>query len=258
MDDDLARKALAWQRAARAAVCDVLEPWAHGTVVRATRYPRYFDFNVVCVEDDPGMSVDELMAFADEALGSLSHRRIDFDHAEAAEGLKEGFEAKGWRAFRLVLMRHEHTPPPGPTIAVRELPYDAVRELRAAWHQEDFPGVDDSGHYAEAREVALRYDAKVLAVCEDGAPIAFAQLERHGGAAEIAQVYVGPEHRGRGRGTALTRAAIEAAGDVSDLWIGADADDRPKELYARLGFRPAVTTMQLLRLPPLRAPSAGA
>src|SRR5213595_1141879 len=104
MDDDLARKALAWQRAARAAVCDVVEPWAHGTVVRATRYPRYFDFNVVRVEDDPGMSVDELVTFADEALAGLSHRRIDFDDAEAAAGLKAGFVAKGWLAFRLVLM----------------------------------------------------------------------------------------------------------------------------------------------------------
>jgi hypothetical protein len=33
-------------------VFDVLEPWAHGTIVRATRYPSYFDFNVVRVEQD--------------------------------------------------------------------------------------------------------------------------------------------------------------------------------------------------------------
>jgi hypothetical protein len=36
----------------------------------------------------------------------------------------------------------------------------------------------------------------------------------------------------------MTRAAIEAAGDIRDLWIVADDDGRPKELYARLGFRP--------------------
>jgi hypothetical protein len=38
-DPDLAARARAWRNAAHAAVCDVLEPWAHGTVVRATRYP---------------------------------------------------------------------------------------------------------------------------------------------------------------------------------------------------------------------------
>jgi hypothetical protein len=47
----------------------------------------------------------------------------------------------------------------------------------------------------------------------------------------------------------MTRAAIEAAGDVGDLWIVADDDDRPKDLYRRLGFRPAWTTMEFTRLP---------
>ncbi len=81
------------------------------------------------------------------------------------------------------------------------------------------------------------------------APVAFAQLERVGAAAEIAGVYVHPEHRGGGLGTALTRAAIEAAGSVRDLWIGADDEDRPKELYARLGFRPVWTVMEFTRVP---------
>jgi hypothetical protein len=36
---------------------------------------------------------------------------------------------------------------------------------------------------------------------------------------------------------------------VCDLWIVADDEDRPKELYARLGFRPAWTAMEFQRLP---------
>ena len=58
-----------------------------------------------------------------------------------------------------------------------------------------------------------------------------------------------PEYRGGGRGTALTRAAIEAAGEVDDLWIVADDEDRPKQLYARLGFRPVWTSIEFLRAP---------
>lgn len=232
-----------------AALCDVLEPWAHGTVVRATRYPRYFDFNVVRVEENPSMSVQGLMAFADEALAGLAHRRVDFDLIDAAEPLRADFEAKGWKALRLLWMRHDALPPPGPALAVEEVPYDEAHELRVAWHQEDFPDQDPDGYHAQAREVALRRDAQVLAVHEGGSCVAFAQLERDGSAAEITQVYVHPEHRGGGRGTAMTRAAIEAAGDVRDLWIAADDDDRPKELYARLGFRPAWRTMEFLRLP---------
>ena len=248
-DGGVAARACDWHHAAQAAVCDVVEPWAHGTVVRATRYPSYFDFNVVRVEEDPAMSVDALVAFADEALAGLAHRRVDFDLVAAAEPLRPGFEAKGWRASRLLWMRHETAPAPGPEVFVEEVPYDVVHELRVAWHREHFPDQDASSYHAQAREVALRREVRVLAVREGGVPVAFAQLERDGAAAEITQVYVQREHRGGGRGTAMTRAAIEAAGDVRDLWIAADDEDRPKQLYARLGFRAASTAMEFLRLP---------
>jgi predicted GNAT family acetyltransferase len=249
LEGGIAARARAWHHAAHAAVCDVLEPWPHGTVVRATRYPSYYDFNLVRVEEDPGMSVDALAAFADEALAGLAHRRIDFDLVAAAEPLRAGFETKGWTALRLLWMRHETAPPPGPNVRVEEVAYDDVHHLRVAWHREDFSDGDAVAHHTQAREVALRRDVQVLAMREGGAPVAFAQLEREGAGAEITSVYVLPEHRGGGRGTAMTRAAIEAAGDVRDLWIGADDDDRPKQLYARLGFRPVWTAMEFLRLP---------
>jgi GNAT superfamily N-acetyltransferase len=230
-------------------VCDVLEPWAHGTILRATRYPGYRDFNAVRVEREPAMSVGDLSAFADEALAGLAHRRVDFDLVEAAEARRGDFQAAGWTAVRLVWMRHGGVLGSGPDIAVEEVPYDAVHDLRVSWHEEDFPGQDPREYHRNAREIALRRGVRVLAVREHGAPVAFAQLERDGSSAEITQVYVHPDHRGGGRGTAITRAAIAAAGDVSDLWIVADDEDRPKELYARLGFRPAWTTMEFLRLP---------
>ncbi len=90
---------------------------------------------------------------------------------------------------------------------------------------------------------------RVLTVRDGRAPVAFAQTERDGTAAEITHVYVHQEYRGAGRGTASTRAAIEAASDTRDLWIVADENDRPKDLYVRLGFRPVRTTMEFLRVP---------
>jgi len=247
--DDVTARARAWRNAAHAAVCDVVEPWPHGTVVRATRYPSYFDFNLVRVEDDPAMSVDELVAFADRALDGLAHRRFDVDDAAVGDALRPGFEAIGWKTIRLAWMRHEAPAPPGPRIAVAEVPYDAVHELRVAWHDGDFPGASAGDYHAQAREVAMSREVRVLAVHEGDRPIAFTQLEQVGDGAEITQVFVHPDHRGGGRGTAMTRAAIEAAGDVRDLWIVADDEDRPKELYARLGFRTAWTSMELTRWP---------
>jgi ribosomal protein S18 acetylase RimI-like enzyme len=79
--------------------------------------------------------------------------------------------------------------------------------------------------------------------------VGFAQLESVGDAAEITQVYVHPDYRGEGCGTTLTVAAIASAWDARDLWIAADDEDRPKELYARLGFRPAWRSMEITRWP---------
>src|SRR4029450_10144230 len=42
-DPDVPARARAGRDATHAAVCDVLAPWAHGTVARATSYPSYFD-----------------------------------------------------------------------------------------------------------------------------------------------------------------------------------------------------------------------
>jgi ribosomal protein S18 acetylase RimI-like enzyme len=248
-DSDVEARARAWRHSTHAAVCDVIEPWAHGTVVRATRYPSYFDYNLVRVEEDPGMSLEDLVAFADEALAGLAHRRFDFDDAAVGDALRPGLEALGWKTLRLVWMRHEAQPPPGPDIAVHEVPYDAVHALRVAWHGEDSPDQSAGGYHEQARAVALSRDVRVLAVHEGDRPIAFAQLECDGDSAEITQVFVHPDHRGAGRGTAMTRAAIEAAGDVRDLWIVADDEDRPKELYARLGFRPVWIAMEATRWP---------
>jgi hypothetical protein len=47
----------------------------------------------------------------------------------------------------------------------------------------------------------------------------------------------------------LTCAAIETGRDASDLWIVADDEGRPKEIYGRLGFRPEWKLLDCLRLP---------
>jgi hypothetical protein len=89
----------------------VLKPWAHGTILRATRYPSYFAYNLVRVERASGMSVDELVSFADDALAGFARRRIEVEDVTVAEVLRAGFEARGWKTMRLLWMRHEAAPP---------------------------------------------------------------------------------------------------------------------------------------------------
>ena len=250
--DAMASSARAWRDAAHAAVCDVFEPWAHGMVVRATRYPSYFDFNVVRVETSVELDVEALAGFADGALAGLAHRRVDFDLVREADARRAAFESLGWHAMRLLWMRHEGGAPPVPAVRVEieEVPYDAVYELRVAWGREEGqPEPDHAGYHAQAREVALGRGARVFAVRDGGVPAAFAQIEWCGHGAEITQVFVRRDLRGAGCGTAMTCAAIAVAGAVRDLWICADDEEHAKDLYARLGFRPAWTSMQFTRLP---------
>jgi len=242
-------RARAWHHGRQALICDVVEPWAHGTVLRATRYPDYWDFNLLRVEEDPAMDVGELVAVADDALADCPHRRIDFDVIESAESRRSDFEALGWRVLRLLYMRHEEPSSPAPELAVEEVPYGAVDELRLLWHAEDFPGQDPRGYHDQAREVALSRGARVFAARRGDEIVGFSQLEHVDGSAEIDQVFVRPELRGAGLGTAITRASIDAAGPVDALWIAADDEDRSKDLYGRLGFRPVWTSMEITRLP---------
>jgi GNAT superfamily N-acetyltransferase len=248
-ETELAARALAWTRRPQELICDQIEPWEHGTVYRMSRYPTYFHFNVVRVRDDPGMSVEALIAFAEEALAGLEHRRIDFDSAHVAEPLRAEFHSRGFKSTRLAWMHFEGPRPSVAAIPVTEVSYDAVNALRITWHEEDFPGRDDSEYQANAREVRLALGTRLLAVHEDSSPVAFASLDLGDDETEIGALYVLPEYRGHGRGTALTQAAIAAAGEVEHLWICADDEDRPKQLYARLGFRPVLTTTEFLRLP---------
>jgi GNAT superfamily N-acetyltransferase len=228
----------------------VIVPWAHGTIVRATRFPNYYDFNLVRVEEDPEMSVDELIGVADGALAAHDHRRFDIESIQFAERVRPEFEARGWKTLRLLWMRFEGELPAGAFEGVEQVPYEAAAGLRSAWHLEDHPDQDEGDFPRQAGEVAKLRGVQVVAMFEGGEPIAYAQVERVGRGAEISQVYVHPDHRGGGRGTAMTSAAILAtAGEVDDLWITADDEDRPKDLYARLGFRPAWTIMEATRWP---------
>lgn len=218
-------------------------------MLRTPRYPTWYDASMVRVEEDPGMTTPELVAFADEALAGFGHRMISFEVSDAAAALRHEFQAAGWRTHFLLYMHHEGPRPSADDTDAREVPYDAVEHLRRAWHHEDFPGQDPAEFHANMREVRLARGDRTLAVHDAGEPIGYAALDSGEDQTEVGAVYVLPQYRGGGRGTALTRAGIAATGDVRDVWICADAEDRPQHLYGRLGFRPVLHTMDFLRLP---------
>jgi GNAT superfamily N-acetyltransferase len=236
--EELATRLQSWRLSNLEATCDVIAPWEHGLVVRSSRYPYTYAYNAVLVDRPSDLTLDALVDFVEEALGDLTHRRLDFLFDRDGAPYRTGLESRGWDSLRTVWMRHEGRLPDAPEIAVEEVSYDATIPLRQRWHEEDFPGVPSARHFETARELALSRDVRIFAVVRNGAPIAYAQIEMRQSGAEVSDVYVSPENRGQGLGTALASHATRAAPAVRDLWIAADAEDRPRHLYARLGYRP--------------------
>jgi GNAT superfamily N-acetyltransferase len=94
---------------------------------------------------------------------------------------------------------------------------------------------------ADEQEVALLlpgHASTFAALDAAGDPAAYCTLRISGTCGDIEDVYCTPSQRGRGLATALVSTAVARAlqNGVDDLFIVADQDDWPKELYARLGF----------------------
>jgi ribosomal protein S18 acetylase RimI-like enzyme len=69
--------------------------------------------------------------------------------------------------------------------------------------------------------------------------VATTALFSDGQVAQVEDVYVVPEARGRGHGRAMVAAAAPAGqADHGLTFIVADDNDWPKQLYAKLGFKP--------------------
>jgi GNAT superfamily N-acetyltransferase len=233
-------RAIAWRHAEHARICDVIEATEHGTAVRCTTLPTFWNYNSLRVEGpDSGVSADALVHAADVLQGDLAHRQVEVEDEAAGARLRPGFEALGWAAERLAWLLLEGPAPAGPNL--EEVPFAATRDLRLEWGA-TFPWAttEEAARRFAAHEdtvADLRGSRAVIARDAAGTPVGFASFCVHRDGAEIEQVYVTEAERGHGTGGALVSAATRLAGGA-ETWILADDDGDSKRLYERLGFRP--------------------
>jgi ribosomal protein S18 acetylase RimI-like enzyme len=206
--------------------------------------PRVWDRNYVRLED-PDANVGELIAVAERAhtLAGVAHRRIWVDHPGAGERLTPAFLAGGWSVQRLLVMVHRETEdePDADLLAVAELDEHALRGIREeiSVEYEDSPQLRAQLLFAQqiaAEELDVRYfgirrGARIVSCCE---------LYSRGGVAQIEDVVTVPDLRNQGLGRAVVLRALEAARSSGHdlVFLLADEEDWPKELYRRLGFEP--------------------
>jgi GNAT superfamily N-acetyltransferase len=235
-------RAIAWRHACHAAVCSRIEPWAHGTVVRAPDVPTYYEYNLARVEDgDPCLDAVALAAAAEPALAGLGHRRIEVEDTEGGARLLPGFAAMGWAVERLAFLGRE-LPGPVPGGAhgteLRVEGFEASRPLRAAWRGESIWGDPPEFSLIEER-VAARRGTRAVVGYLDGEPAGFAAFSVHGDTSEVEMAFCLPERRNGGLGGALVATALETAHaeGARHALIEADDDGDSKRLYERIGFR---------------------
>ncbi|MGI5120907.1 GNAT family N-acetyltransferase [Marinactinospora thermotolerans] len=129
--------------------------------------------------------------------------------------------------------------------------WERLAELFRLDHEEEDAGEGRPPRPAEeTAQAVLARRAKTPAVrywlaVEEGRPCGFfSSWPRRGEMAKVEDLFVRPEHRGRGVATRLLHHAVADARSqgAGPVLIRAAHDDRPKHLYARMGFRPVAVT----------------
>jgi GNAT superfamily N-acetyltransferase len=258
VSDDLTR-ALVFERWAVERTSTRIEPWAFGTAFFHDEFPKRYDANFVSVEQPiENVASRVLAAEADRALAGFTHRKIEIDDDANGARVATGLAELGFAADRTVVMTLRREPDrPAELDRVEELSFDEIRphlvELnrREPWGSQ--PGVAEM--LADFRKVlADRIGARFFAArAPDGSTIASScELYVHEDISQVESVDTLLEHRGRGLARAcVLRAATEArAAGASDVFIWADAEDWPQQLYARLGFDQIGYVRSFLKAPP--------
>ena len=159
------------------------------------------------------------------------------------------------RCDRLHGPRAAAGPHAGGLAAVREVSHDDVYAAEERFLRDE-PGTTTP----EARRQVMQHNRHIgellgercFAAFDGDAVCAYAKLRHRDGVAQVEDVAVAPEQRGAGLGRLVTSAALAAglALEPELLFIVADEEDWPRELYGRLGFEPAGRIRGFLRPPP--------
>jgi len=219
------------------------ETFAWGTAYLDERFPLRWDSNLLWAEGPlERVRAAELAAECDRVLGGLglSHRNLLLDDEDAGRRFAAGFAGLGYAWDRLVTMVHRREPDRPAAVPVEEMDVDAYVPIVAdALRPEPYATSEEVvRQLAEHRRVLADAGARFFVSYVDGAPAGRCELYPGEGVAQVEDVGTVEAFRGRGLARAVVlRAVAEARASGADLvFLQADEEDWPKELYGRFGF----------------------
>ena len=209
-------------------------------MVLAPSLPAVWSVNQVRVTLPLGF--EALVELAEEQLAT-PYLHIVLENQDTGPDLEQAFRMAGWKAEREVVMLLSAAPDrEADTSVVIDAGEDEVTEVMRRWYSEDELRSGELDQLAEfSRRESQACGDRLLGVRSvDEALLAITKLRTAGGIAQVEDVYTVPEARGRGFARALVSQAVELAraGDPDLIFITADDNDWPQQLYARIGFRP--------------------
>ena len=210
---------------------------AHGVALLMDSFPDVYDHNYLRAEA-PAVGAGELAAEADDALAARHHRRVVV--TDGPPGLPADFDSLGYSLATHLVFQHGREPDRRvDTGTIREVSFDDVAPAREiATLREPWGDVDIARQLAgAARRCAAAIPTRYFAPVVHGSIAGWCELYARDGVAQIENVEVLTEFRGRGLGRALVQHALDAArADAEIVFLQALADDWPRQLYAKLGF----------------------
>ena len=226
------------------ACADEREELAFGFVVRSPSLPAARALNMVVVSGpQPTLDAERLRAITEETLRDVPEPQVVVEDDETAARIEPGMVEAGWKHERDVIMTlgASRAADDADTSGVREASDAEILELMEHWFREE-EGEQGDAVVRQLVEYAGRemraFPERRFVLERGGRALGMSALRTLDGVAQVEDVFVLPGTRGGGVGTALVAHAIREAraADPEMTFIVADADDRPRELYARLGF----------------------
>lgn len=252
---------LAFELALDEDVCDEVHRESWGRLFLTRSAPLVLDANWVGIEQ-VGVSVDQVVAIADDALGGegFGHRTICLLDEADGRRIAEEVEAEAARWPRWEVERTRYMLWRGGEVergAAREVRLEEIESLRKALIAESTPrGVDDfDATVDQLYELNRRYGEaggdRWFVAPADGEPMSACCLLRRGGIGQVDEVGTLTPARERGYAKAVVLAAVAAAQAAGDktIFLVAEAADWPQLYYARLGFE-TVGDLTILRRRP--------
>lgn len=232
-----------------------------GRVIRQPAFPHVYDANLVRRASFPLENLDETLERLQAPLREIGarHLQLTLDGADLPESIGPALRRRGFVRDRLLAMTLEGPLERGraPGVHLRAVPDEAT------WDQ--FAYAMDRMNREEAwyapsvsREIvgSLRMKAELgalrLFVAErDGRLVGTVGLALHRGVGAIVSVGTLPDARRRGVGATLVVDMVDRARSAgADLiYLIARADDSPKDMYRKLGFKVELGFDVWLRLP---------